>query len=529
MDIGRLIEALSVPDAYPFVVDEVIVRQTHISAAFLVGAFVYKVKKPVNMGFLDFSTLEKRRQFCEEEIRLNRRLAPSVYVGVVPVSRLGEGVKMEGAGDVMEWAVKMERLPDEATLERRIEQGQVGPDLVAALARKIATFHSQADAGSRIAEFGRCDVAARNARENFEQSTSQVGVTVSRIVLERLKILTEEALARLGPLLDARAGRGVPRDTHGDLHLDHVYYFPNRAPPADMVIIDCIEFNERFRFADPVADMAFLTMDLAFHGRRDLATNFSESYFQAAADEEGRALLAFFTAYRAAVRGKVEGFELAEREVPQAEKTVARARSRAHWLMALGALEEPQRRPCLIMVGGLPGTGKSTLARELAAQAGFYVVRSDVVRKELAGLPTQARAPFPFGEGIYTPEWTERTYGECLRRAEQLLFEGKRVIVDATFGAEKRRRAFLEAGAQLRVPMVFILCRAGPEEVRLRLERRKDDASDANLSVYQQAAACWEEIGPLTRPSVYEIQTGTTTNEALVQANSALRQLGVMG
>jgi aminoglycoside phosphotransferase family enzyme/predicted kinase len=437
-------------------------------------------------------------------------------------------VKVEGAGELIEWAVKMERLPEVATLERRIEKCQVDPVLITALARKIANFHSQAETGPRIAEFGRRDVVARNAQENFEQSVSQVGVTVSKAVFERLKVLTEESLARLGPLLEKRAGRGVPRDTHGDLHLDHVYLFPNRAPPADLIIIDCIEFNERFRFADPVADMAFLAMDLAFHGRRDLAGEFSDAYFRAAHDEEGRTLLPFFTAYRAAVRGKVEGFELAEKEVPQAEKTAALARSKAHWIMALSELENPERRPCLILVGGLPGTGKSTLAHGLAELANLSLLRSDVVRKELAGLPLQARTHFPFGEGIYTPEWTERTYRECLRRAEQLLFEGSRVIVDATFGAERHRRMFLEAGAKMRVPVALLLCQAGAKVVRLRLESRMGDASDADLSIYQKAAACWEEIGSLTQPCVHEIQTGNASDNALLQASSVLRQLGVM-
>src|SRR5262249_6665460 len=157
---------------------------------------------------------------------------------------------------------------------------------------------------------GRFDVVASNARENFTQAAAQVGVTLSAPVLERLRELTEAHLARLRPVIDDRAARGVPCDTHGDLHLDHVYFFPDRAPPDDLVIIDCIEFNERFRFADPVADMAFLVMDLLFQGRRDLADAFSAAYFRAANDSDGPALLPFYIAYRAAVRGKVEGFEL---------------------------------------------------------------------------------------------------------------------------------------------------------------------------------------------------------------------------
>src|SRR5208282_894481 len=172
-----------------------------------------------------------------------------------------------------------------------------------------------------------------------------------------------------------------------------VYYFPDRQAPADLVIIDCIEFNERFRFIDPVADMAFPAMDLAFHGRRDLACAFVNAYFRASGDEEGRALLPLYTAYRATVRGMVEGLELSEKDVPEAERAAALQRARAHWLLALAELEEPGRKPCLLLVTGLPGTGKSTLAQALADCAGFSVVRSDVVRKELAGLLGQGQTP----------------------------------------------------------------------------------------------------------------------------------------
>jgi aminoglycoside phosphotransferase family enzyme len=349
MELASLIEGLSDAACYPHPVQAVQVRQTHISVVFLAGPYVYKVKKPVDLGFLDFTTLEKRRHFCQEEVRLNRRLAPAVYLGVVPVMRSATGLQIGepgcvstgSSGEPVEWAVKMERLPDEATLRQRLERGELEPALLMALADRIAGFHAQAERGPRIASFGRFDVVARNARENFEQAEPQIGVTLSRTVFDRLRALTEETLARLRPLIEARAERGVPCDTHGDLHLDHVYHFPDRQPPANLVILDCIEFNERFRYADPVADVAFLAMDLEFHGRRDLAAVFAEAYFRAARDEEGGALLPFYRAYRAAVRGKVEGFELAEKEIPQAERTAALARARSHWLLALRELEEP--------------------------------------------------------------------------------------------------------------------------------------------------------------------------------------------
>jgi aminoglycoside phosphotransferase family enzyme/predicted kinase len=524
MELPELIAALSRPSAYPAPTERVEVCQTHISAVFLTDRFAYKLKKPVALGFLDFSTLEKRRHFCAEEVRLNRRLAPAIYLGVVPVTRAGTGVRCEGAGEVIDWAVKMQRLPAEATLERRLERGEVGAAVVEALAARVASFHAAAEAGPHVSAFGRFDVVAGNARENFEQAAPQVGTLVSPAVLGRLRELNEETLTRLRPLIEGRAARGVPRDTHGDLHLEHVYLFPERPPHGDLVVIDCIEFNERFRFADPVADMAFLVMDLVYHGRRDLAGHFAEAYFRASGDGEGRALLPFYTAYRAAVRGKVEGLKRAEKEVPADARADALLGARAHWLLALGELEEPARQPCLVLAAGLPGSGKSTLGRNLEQRAGFTAIRSDAVRKELAARETSAA-----NEDIYTPQWNERTYAECLRRAEALLFAGERVLLDANFREEKRRRTFLEAAQRWGVPALFLVCRADPEVVRARLRGRQGDASDADWDVYLHARATWQEPGPLTQRFLKVIPSDGTPEETLRLALAALREAGLAG
>jgi uncharacterized protein len=490
MDLSRLIEALSDPAAYPQPVRAVEVRHTHISAVFLAGPLVYKIKKPVSLGFLDFGTLEKRRHFCDEEVRLNRRLAEDVYLGVVPITAAGHTLQIEGAGEVVEWAVKMRRLPEEATLQKRLRRGEVDAGTMAALAQAVARFHAAAETNAHIGSFGRFEVVAGNALENYQQALPQIGQTLSQAVWQRLKRYTEKELDRLRPLIEGRAKRLVPRDTHGDLHLDHVYLFPERAPPDDLLIIDCIEFNERFRYADPVVDMAFLVMDLLFHGRRDLARAFADAYFAAGGDEEGRAMLPFYTAYRAAVRGKVEGFELAEKEVPAEERGRALEKARAHWLLALGELAPPRERPCLLFIGGLPGTGKSTLARALAEQAGFEVIRSDEVRKELAGISFTSTE-----RGIYTPEWSERTYRECWRRAENGLWEGQRVIVDATFSRERDRHEFLRGAERLRVPALLFICQADRGLIRQRLTARRGDVSDADWVVYEEAERKWEPLG----------------------------------
>jgi aminoglycoside phosphotransferase family enzyme/predicted kinase len=520
MDLPQLITALGDPRAYPHAVEKVEVRQTHISVVFLAGPFVYKVKKPVNLGFLDFSSLAKRRHFCAKEVRLNRRLSPHVYLGVVPIVAHAGGVRIEGDGPAIEWAVKMARLPDDATLERRLERGELAAGHFTALARVVAGFHAAAERSAHIASFGRFDVVAGNVRENFKQSEPEIGRTIHPQVHARLCELAEAHLERLGPLIEARAGRGMPCDTHGDLHLDHVYLFPDRTPPEDLAIIDCIEFNERFRFADPVADMSFLAMDLKFHGRSDLARAFADVYFTAAKDSEGRALLPFYIAYRAAVRGKVEGMELRETEVPADEKARALTRARAHWLLALGELEELSRRPCLLLVGGLPGSGKSTLARDLSARAGFTVLNSDRIRKELAGLPAEARGPV----SLYTDAVTESTYAECLRRAEVSLFRGERVIIDASFRQNAFRQRFLHTARRLAVPTLWLECQADPAVCRRRLAGRHGDVSDADWAIYELSAEHWEAPSPDVTAAWQVVDANGSSEQVAETALRGLRE-----
>jgi aminoglycoside phosphotransferase family enzyme/predicted kinase len=514
MDIASLIAELSKPEIYPCHVERLELRQTHISVICLTDDVVYKIRKSVKFSFLDFSTLAQRRFDCEREVELNQRLAPDVYLGIVPIVRRDGRVYVEGPGEVIDWAVKMNRLPDSATLEQRLQRGEVGPEMIGMLGRRLAAFHAAAASSAQIAEYGRYEAITHNVLENLEAVHGSGDAVIDAEQLARLTQLVRQRLESDRELIIRRMERRVPRDTHGDLRLDHVYFFPDRDPPADLCVIDCIEFNDAFRYADPVADIAFLIMDLKYHGHPELARRLTDEYFVAAGDEEGRQLLPLYVSYRAAVRAKVATLELAETEIPEAERKAASERARGLWILALSELEVPSRRSCLVLVGGLQGTGKTTLARGLSEAAGFTVIRTDVVRKELIEKSQLASPGRSNTAGIYAEERIDQTYEECLHRAVELLRLGRRVIVDATFAREVQRQKFLEAARCLGIPAYFLNCQADPEIVHRRLDARSGDASDADWQVYQAAVDKWEKAGSSTARVMTRVDCGGSAEAA---------------
>lgn len=481
--------ALSQAETYPEPPRDLRVEETHISLVGLAGDHVWKLKKALDLGFLDFSTLDQRRQACEDEVRLNRRLAPDAYPGVVPLVRTDDGrLVLEGSGEVVEWAVKMRRLDDADRLGNQLDQVTAGT--LERLGRHIASFHQGADRSDAITAMATPLAISRNALENFEQTASHRNETVSNAVWHRLRALTDRALLELGSLMRARADAGRACDGHGDLRLEHVYVHEET-----FTVLDAVEFSARYRFADPISDVAFLVMELRLAGRDDLASAFVRGWVEGSGDAEALALLPFYVAYRAVVRAKVLGIAALDPGRPEADRASARERARRHWLFALGQLAEPAERPLLLLVGGLPGVGKSTLSRHLDATSRVEVLRSDVVRKELAGLSTEDDASAAFGQGLYTSAWTDRTYDALVHRTAARLEEGGRVLVDASFSKDARRLRFVDLARGYGVPILFVHVDAPVDLVHERIRAREGDASDADVAIHDAARAAWEPPG----------------------------------
>ncbi|MCW4007892.1 MAG: phosphotransferase [Candidatus Bathyarchaeota archaeon] len=320
----QIVDALMKPEAYDENVGKVELEQTHISFVFLTERFVYKVKKAVNFGFLDFTTLEKRRFFCEKELELNRRLCGDMYLEVVPINK-ADAIKIKGVGETVEYAVKMKRLPQEKIMSRLLEENKVDARLVERIAKRIAEFHAKAETNPQISKFGALPIIEANWRENFDQTVEFIGKTVSKEDFELIHSKVDNFMKLNAAVFAKRVATGKVRDCHGDIHSGNIFI------TNGIYIFDAIEFNDRFRYSDVAADVAFLAMDLDFRGRADLSEVFIEKYVEYSADRELIAVLPFYKCYRAYVRGKVVSFKLNDPNVRSEEKDAAKKEASAYF------------------------------------------------------------------------------------------------------------------------------------------------------------------------------------------------------
>lgn len=490
MGLPPIIKELLDPQAYPERPDHVELRQTHISYVFLTPKFAYKIKKPVDFGFLDFTTVEKRRHFCHEEVRLNRRLAPKIYLGVVPVALKDGKPVMGGEGEAVEYAVKMARVPDSTLLLEKLRNNEAGPVEIKRVGHVIAGFHGRAETSDYIKGFGSPRLIRKNTDENFAQTFPYIGKTVSEGLYKKIKSYTENFIRENETLFSERMAGGFVRDCHGDIHSEHVSIVNG------IDIIDCIEFNERFRFSDVVSDLAFLSMDLDCLNRNDLTRVLEDSYFIESGDEQGRGLLDFYKCYRAYVRGKVEGFKSAEPEVAEAERADSILSALYHFHLS-GLYASGGFRPQAVIIRGLQATGKSTLSRALSEHTGYSHLSTDSIRKELAGLQPGERRVEKYKEGIYSADFTERVYAALIKRALEFLSAGRSVVLDATFSKKRLFDLALETFKGFNVHLIE--CVAKDSTVRERMERRplepvKGAVSDADWAIYQRQKAEYDPI-----------------------------------
>ena len=503
-----LLSAMLDPAFYPHGPSEVTRRQTHISDLFFAGELVYKIKKNVRYSFVDYSTLARRKFFLEEELRLNRRLAPSVYLGILPISHDEHGWQLGSDAQPVEYVLVMRRLPERRMLDYLLERGQVTPRMMAALAEILVPFHHEAARGQRKHAHGHLLSAQKIWQENLADLPPFVGRTIDAESLAAIRAFGGRFLDEHAELMLRRAREGRTRELHGDLHCEHVCF-----APEGIQIFDCVEFSPQLRRIDTASEVAFLLMDLEARGAKELGREFLRRYLELADDRELPELLPFYQCYRALVRGKV--FSLISED---------KADAAARYFDLADSYTWHGVKPFVVMICGLTGSGKSTLARALARRLGAPVVNSDVVRKGLAGTSTR-RNNVAYGDGIYNPSMTGRAYRKMTEEVERHLSAGEGVIVDATFQKAAQRSAVFEAAARNGAPLAIVHCHSREGIIQERLIRRAEDGrdiSDGTWRVYLKQREVFEPF--VESASYFALNTEAPVAELCGEVEQFLRK-----
>ncbi|MGQ0622680.1 MAG: bifunctional aminoglycoside phosphotransferase/ATP-binding protein [Panacagrimonas sp.] len=506
------IQSLLTPTAYPHPVADLRMVETHISWVLLTGSYAYKIKKPVNLGFLDFSTLALRHVACLEELRLNRRFAPELYLDVVPICGPAETPVIGGAGPVIEYAVKMLEFPQAAQLDRLLAAGQLEPADIEALATSIAEFHQAAPRASADGPYSLPEAIQKDAHDNLVRLLPR---TESR-THERLETLARWTKTRgetLSDLMTARRRDGFVRELHGDLHLGNLARVGSRMLP-----FDCIEFSADFRWIDVISDFAFLTMDLQFRGRSDLAYLALNRYLESTGDYAGVPLLRYFEVYRALVRAKVA---LIRGDTAVGDVRAAQARDLDRYVRTA---EQSCRSagPAMILMHGVSGSGKTWLSVRLMTAMPAVRVRSDIERKRLHDVGASAASGSPLMDGLYSPSESARTYDHLAEVATAIVGGGENVIVDAAFLRRADRLRFRDLARQLDVPYVTASCHAAVAELDRRIAERMRtaaDASEADRAVLDHQLATAEPLAEDELPAALFVETGDPAQVSTIIAS----------
>ncbi|WP_041447449.1 AAA family ATPase [Thiocystis violascens] len=518
-DFSRLIQAMMRPEAYPHPADPVRHIETHISHVMLAGDFAYKLKKPLDLGFLDFSTLERRRHFCEEELRLNWRLAEDLYLEVVAVTGTPTAPRIGGAGPVLEYAVKMRRFPQAALLDRQ----PLTDELMIRLAEEIADFHARIPVADHRLDFGSPAAILAPMLENLAQVRARDVTPENLTRLARLETWIRARFQELAPTLEQRRRRGHVRECHGDMHRGNIALVEGR-----IRIFDAIEFNPNLRWIDTASEVAFLIMDLEQAGEAGLARLFLNRYLERSGDYGTLDVLDFYKVYRAMVRAKVAAIRLGQGDLDATDESAERHLG-ARYLALAESYTQP-RAPHLLIVCGVSGSGKSCLAMRLREALPLIHLRSDVERKRLFGLSETARTQSGVDSGIYFPSATNWTYERLHRLADAILANGYDVLVDATFIARERRERFMYLARKHRAAFAILALDAPIEVLRQRLMRRLElgnDASEADLAVLERQLALRQCLSEAEKPYAVMIDSTDTPpiSEILASIEAILGQM----
>ncbi|MBW4695507.1 MAG: AAA family ATPase [Lyngbya sp. HA4199-MV5] len=504
--LPALIQQMTTPAFYPHsVIEPIQVIQTHISYVLLTGEYAYKVKKPINFGFLDFSTLAKRQHFCAEELRLNQRGAAELYLEALPITQDGDRFQLgatgepDGTGEAVEYVVKMRQFPQSSLFTEVFDRGELTEDVLEQLARVLADFHAHAETNDYIRSFGQVAKIRAAIDENYEQTLQYVGGPQTQQQLDETREYTDRLFAEQEALFESRVAQNWIRECHGDVHLRNIALWRDALGHDKILLFDCIEFNEPFRFVDVMFDIAYIIMDLDARDRRDLSNRFLNAYLEQTGDWEGLQVLPLYLSRQSYVRAKVTSFLLSDPSVPEATKQEASTTAARYYRLAWEYTQPQQGR--LILMAGLSGAGKSTVARQLAQQRGAIHIRSDAVRKHLAGIPLEAHG----SQDLYSAEMTQKTYDRLLHLGITLASQGYTVILDAKYDRQPFRQAAIEQAIAHHISLQILHCTAPIAVLQQRLQQRHDDISDATADLLPKQHM--DDFSPTEQPYLIELDT----------------------
>lgn len=481
------INAMLKPGVYDHPVADIELIETHISWVVLTGKFAYKIKKPVNFGFLDFSTLEKRRICCEQELRLNRRLALEIYLDVVSVTGSAECLHISDKGKAVEYAVKMQQFPQSAQLDCMLAAGDLKVQHMDAIAAMVADFHQTVEIADKTMEFGNADLVYQPVAENFRQINQHIDAAVYAELLKKIALWSQQQAAKLQKTFSSRKKQGFVRECHGDMHLRNLMWLAGK-PMA----FDCIEFNAQLRWIDVISEIAFLVMDLHERQQARLANRFLNSYLESTGDYAGLLVFTFYLCYRAMVRAKVNALLLEQKENADDERKNLIAGFESYLELAASYIKQPKAK--LIIMRGLSASGKSTVSQQLVDELGVIRIRSDVERKRLFDIVSHESASSCINSGIYSSRASQKTYEKLIELASGIISAGYSVIVDATFSAYEQRVPFKILADSLGVSYLIIETTAPVDVLRQRILQRQNDVSDADITVLEQQVLNWQDF-----------------------------------